>query len=161
MSFGTGKVRTNSRLSDQSELGIALIGSNMLAGSFFPAAAGGLGGASVLGGGVLIGSFAGSTSGAGWIQLSALGAISQMYGTGNLGIATSGYKILPFAFLDISGDGVSATVFYTLSVTQAIASNDSVVIIAPKAASGGNVGLAISARSVHFVYFAFVISAPA
>ena len=132
-----------------------------MAGSFLPAAAGALGGASNFGGGIIFGSFAGSTSGAGFVQLSALGMLSQFYGTGNLGVNTSGYRVIPFAFMDYSGDAISAEIGYTLSATQALASIDSIVIVAPKrfAISQGLV-TSVSNISVHFMYVALIVSNP-
>ena len=161
MSLVGGKLRSNWRLDTTADLGNVLFGGNFLQGSFFPAAAGGIGGASFLGGGLIVGSFASQLSGVGFFQLSALGAISQFYGTGNLGINTSGYKIFPFAFMDFSGDGGSNQIGYALSATQAIASNDSVVVITPKKYAVSGPVTSASNISVHFVYVALIISAPA
>lgn len=164
MSSRTGILRSNWRMNDDSELGFALLGSNIIAGSFLPAVASGLGGASVLGGGFIMGSFASQLSGVGFLQISALGALSAFFGTGNLGVNTSGYRFIPFNFVDLSGDGVSSPIFIAMSATMALADSTSVAVIGVRKASqtvgSGIMMTSASNISVHFVWAGWIISAP-
>ena len=162
MSTQGGKLRSNWRLDDDdSQLGSLLLGSNIVAGSFLPAAAGGVGGASNLGGGFVAGSFASQLSGAGFLQISAFGALSAFYGGG----FASGYKVFPIAFQDFSGDGVSSPVFYAVSATQALASVDSIFAVGVKKASqtvgSGVMFTSASNISVHFMWTGWIVSSPA
>ena len=113
-------------------------------------------------GGIVMGSFASQLSGAGFFQLSAVQALSAFYGT-VLHSAGSGFKVIPFAFQDVSGvgDGTNA-VYYYVSATQALASTDSIVVIAVKRQSYTvGTGLAFTSASnisVHFIWTGFIVS---
>ena len=164
MSF-TGKINSNWRIDNSGQFGAALLASNIVAGSFLPAAAGGVGGASNLGGGFIVGSFASQLSGVGFLQISAFGALSAFYGGG----FASGYKIFPIAFQDFSGDGQSTPITYRVTATQALASVDSIIAIAAfklTTTAAGSGGGALSPTlasnvSVHFLWTGWIVSTPA
>lgn len=114
-------------------------------------------------GGFFWGSFASQLSGVGFWRQSALGLLSAFWGT-IFHPSGSGYKALPFAIVDVSGDGVSSPVFYNLSATHALASVDSIIIIGVRKASqtvgSGVMMTSASNISVHFYYFGWIVSAP-
>ncbi len=171
MSFAS-KLRSNWRVDDDSAIGGYLDGSNIVAGSFLPAAAGGLGGASNPGGGFLLGSFASQLSGAGFVAFSAQGVISGFYGTVP-GVNGSGWKFIPFVFQDISTDGTTSNtvgVEYFLSTTGALATLDSVIVVGVKkfsqtfgsaASAAPTVFTLASNISVHFMFAGWIVSAVA
>lgn len=168
-----GALRTNFRITQNTELADSIIGGSALqgtaigggivAGSFLPAAAGGIGGASNLYGGFVVGSFASQLSGVGFLQVSAIQALSAFYGTVP-GAAGSGYKFIPLIFQDFSGDGVSSPVFYHLTATGALATVTSIAIIAVNKASqttgSGVMFTSASNISVHFLYAGWIVSVP-
>ena len=165
----SGVLRTNFRLPARDIEG--LLGSVVVAGSFLPAAAGGVGGASALYGGYVQGSFASQLSGVGFLQISTLGALSAFWGTGGGGIfggTGSGFKIIPFAMHHGSA-GESNAYYFHLSATQALASTDSIFVIAVQRVlvSGGSIGsvqfiglTSASNISVRFVWHGWIVSTP-
>lgn len=162
----SGFIRSNFKLKTIDDMGLALIGSQIVAGSFLPAAAGGLGGAStsgVIGGGFWVMSFASMLSGVGFFQESALGILSRYWGT-IVHPAGSGFKVLPLIFQDFSGDGVSSPVFYHTSATMALASVDSIVVIGVMKASqtvgSGIMYTSASNISVRFLMAGWIVSTP-
>ncbi len=176
MSAG-GALRTNFRIRgafdiadstiQASALGAGMIGSGLLAGSFFPALAGGVGGASNPYGGFVVGSFASLLVSPGWVQISALGALSAYWGT-VLGAAGSGYRIIPFDIIEMSANP-SFVYNYKPSITQAFTSIDSIFVIAAQLESlvGGSAGSVLNigytsagGTNVRFMWFGWIVSTP-
>lgn len=125
-------------------------------------------------GGFLVASFASQLSGAGFLAESAFDLFSSTYGAtlaSNLLLGGSGgsspqlgFKPLLFAFMDVSGDGVSSPVFYGFSVSNALSADDSVVVVVVRKASqtvgSGVMYTSASNISVHFVMQGWIVSTP-
>ncbi len=120
-------------------------------------------------GGFVMFSFASQLSGAGFLQVSAFDMLTSTYGvsfvsnvinTGSAASTTTGFKVIPLGFMDYSGDQGSAAVFYALSATQALAGDDSVVVITPKVYIVSGPVTSASNRTVHFVANGYVVSVP-
>ncbi len=121
-------------------------------------------------GGLVIFSYAGSVSGVGVISESAADMLTSTYGAtlisnmllgGSLGTSpNTGFKVIPINFMDFSGDGGSNAIFYTLSATQALAGDDSIVVITPKKYAVSGPVTSASVISVHFIAQGYIVSVP-
>ncbi len=118
-------------------------------------------------GGLVIFSFASQLSGLGFLQISAFEAMGSTYGvTAVSNLYDSGFKFIPIAFQDVSGDGVSGgPVTYFLSASQALSVGDTsiAIIIARKPSQTVGSGIVFTSASnisVHFIAAGFIVSAP-
>ncbi len=125
-------------------------------------------------GGFVMASFASQLSGVGFLAESAMDILTSTYGItmisninvaiggGSVGSTSTGigFKVIPFAYNDFSGDGGSNQIGYTLSATQALSADDSVVVIAPKKYAVSGPVTSASNVSVHFLMFGWIVSTP-
>ncbi len=119
-------------------------------------------------GGFVFGSFASQLAGVGFWNASAYELMGSTYGVTMVSnLLGSGFKVIPFGFMDQSWDGASnAPMIYFLSVTQGlgIANDSTVIIVARKgsitAGASGIVMNSASNISVHFTWFGWIVSSP-